>query len=59
MTWFYWFTFNGLAAAEGVMTPTLFVHSTAGVFPDNVKQVHLCPWTEGACLGVRRADRFL
>jgi hypothetical protein len=40
MTWFYWFTFNGLAAAEHVRTPALFVHSDSCVFPDNVKQVY-------------------
>lgn len=40
ITWFYWFTFNGLAAAEHVTTPTLFVHSDGCVFPDNVKHVY-------------------
>lgn len=40
MTWFYWFTFNGLAAAGHVTTPALFVHSDGCVFPDNVRQVH-------------------
>ena len=55
MTWFYWFTFNGLAAAEHVTTPTLFVHSDGCVFPDNVKQVYASVqgpkeivWTSGA-----------
>lgn len=40
MTWFYWFTFDGLAAAGHVRTPALFVHADGCVFPDNVKQVH-------------------
>lgn len=55
MTWFYWFTFNGLAAAEHVTTPTLFVHSDDCVFPDNVKRVYASVqgpkelvWTSGA-----------
>jgi hypothetical protein len=26
-TWFHWLTFDGLAAADRVTTPTLFVHS--------------------------------
>jgi fermentation-respiration switch protein FrsA (DUF1100 family) len=40
MTWFYWLTFDGLAAADGVSTPSLFVHSDDCVFPDHVRQVH-------------------
>lgn len=55
MTWFYWFTFDGLATAERVRTPTLFVHSDGCVFPDNVKQVYgrvqgpkELVWTSGA-----------
>lgn len=55
MTWFYWFTFDGLAAAGRVTTPTLFVHSDGCVFPDNVKQVYArvrgpkeLVWTSGA-----------
>jgi fermentation-respiration switch protein FrsA (DUF1100 family) len=55
MTWFYWFTFDGLAAADRVSTPTLFVHSDGCVFPDNVKQVYArvqgpkeLVWTSGA-----------
>ena len=40
MTWFSRFTFDGLAAAERVTTPTLFVHSDGCVFPDNVKRVY-------------------
>ena len=40
MTWFYWFTFNGLTAADRVTTPALFVHSDGCVFPDNAKQVY-------------------
>jgi fermentation-respiration switch protein FrsA (DUF1100 family) len=40
MTWFYWFTFNGLAAAGQVTTPSLFVHSDDCVFPDNARRVY-------------------
>ena len=40
MTWFYWFTFDGLSAADRVSTPSLFVHSDGCVFSDNLRQVH-------------------
>jgi fermentation-respiration switch protein FrsA (DUF1100 family) len=40
MTWFYWFTFDGLSAADRVSTPSLFVHSDGCVFPQHVRQVH-------------------
>jgi uncharacterized protein len=40
MSWFHWFTFDGLAAAPGVRTPALFVHSDTCVLPDNVRAVH-------------------
>jgi len=39
-TWLSWFTFDGLAAADSVSTPTLSIHSDGCVFPDNVKTVH-------------------
>jgi len=39
-TWLSWFTFDGLAAAASVSTPTLSIHSDGCVFPDNVKTVH-------------------
>lgn len=40
MTWFYWLAFDGLAAADAVSTPSLFVHGDGCVFPDHVRQVH-------------------
>ncbi|HEY8549518.1 MAG TPA: hypothetical protein VIL35_06160 [Vicinamibacterales bacterium] len=40
MTWFYWLTFDGLAAADRVTTPSIFVHSDGCAFPDHVRQVH-------------------
>jgi hypothetical protein len=40
MTWFYWLAFDGLAAADRVSTPSLFVHSDDCVFPDHVRRVH-------------------
>jgi uncharacterized protein len=39
-SWLNWFTFDGLAAAASVSTPTLSVHSDGCVFPDNMKAVH-------------------
>jgi uncharacterized protein len=33
-SWLNWFTFDGLAAAAAVSTPTLSVHSDGCVFPD-------------------------
>ena len=40
LSWSYWFTFDGLRAADHVQTPTLFVHSDGCVFPDNVRSIH-------------------
>jgi hypothetical protein len=40
ITWFYWFSFDGLSAADRVRTPSLFVHSDGCVFPEHVRQVH-------------------
>ena len=40
MTWLYWLTFDGLAAADDVTTPALFVHGDGCAFPDHVRQVH-------------------
>jgi dienelactone hydrolase len=40
MTWFYWLSFDGLASADAVPTPSLFVHGDGCVFPDHVRQVH-------------------
>jgi fermentation-respiration switch protein FrsA (DUF1100 family) len=40
MTWLYWLAFDGLAAADAVATPSLFVHSDGCAFPDHVRDVH-------------------
>ena len=40
MTWFYWLTFDGIAAASRVTTPSIFVHSDGCAFPEHVRQVH-------------------
>jgi fermentation-respiration switch protein FrsA (DUF1100 family) len=55
MTWVHWLTFDGLAAAARVTTPTLFVHSDDCVFPEHVKRVHAnvkgakeLVWTSGS-----------
>lgn len=40
MSWFYWLAFDGLAAADRVSAPSLFVHSDDCVFPDHVRRVH-------------------
>jgi fermentation-respiration switch protein FrsA (DUF1100 family) len=40
MTWLYWLTFDGLSAAHGVATPTLFVHADGCVFPQHIRQIH-------------------
>lgn len=40
LSWFYWFMFDGLRAADHVRAPALFVHSDGCVFPDNVRSVH-------------------
>jgi fermentation-respiration switch protein FrsA (DUF1100 family) len=39
MTWLYWLSFDGMAAADHVSTPSLFVHGDGCVFPDHVRQV--------------------
>src|SRR5262245_1973241 len=39
-SWLSWFSFNGLAPAAAVTTPTLLVHSDGCAFPDNAKTVH-------------------
>jgi len=39
LSWSYWFTFDGLRAADHVRTPSLFVHSDGCVFPDNVRSM--------------------
>lgn len=40
MSWTYWLTFDGLAAARRVHTPTLIVHSDDCVLPDHARRVH-------------------
>jgi uncharacterized protein len=40
MTWLYWLTYDGLAAADRVATPALFVHADGCVFPEHVRHVH-------------------
>lgn len=40
MTWFYWLTFDGLAAADTVATPSIVVHADGCAFPDHARQVH-------------------
>jgi hypothetical protein len=40
LTWTYWFTFDGLSAANGVEAPCLFVHGDECVLPDNARRVH-------------------
>jgi fermentation-respiration switch protein FrsA (DUF1100 family) len=40
MTWLYWLAFDGLAAADAVDTPTLFVHAEGCAFPEHVRAVH-------------------
>ena len=37
MTWLSWLTFDGLAAADAVTVPTLFVHSDDCVFPEHIE----------------------
>ncbi|MGC5225300.1 alpha/beta hydrolase [Micromonospora sp. DT81.3] len=55
ITWSHWLTFDGLAAAYAIDTPSLFVHSDDAVFPDNIKTVasrlngpSRLEWTDGA-----------
>jgi|RhiMetdeSRZDD1v2_1073273.scaffolds.fasta_scaffold138045_3 fermentation-respiration switch protein FrsA (DUF1100 family) len=40
LSWTPWLLFDGLAAADRVDTPSLFVHSDGCVFPDHVRLVH-------------------
>jgi fermentation-respiration switch protein FrsA (DUF1100 family) len=40
LSWTPWLLFDGLAAADRVDKPSLFVHSDGCVFPDNVRVVH-------------------
>ena len=39
-SWLNWLSFDGLAPAPSVTTPTLLVHSDGCAFPDNAKTVH-------------------
>jgi fermentation-respiration switch protein FrsA (DUF1100 family) len=39
-SWLNWLSFDGLAAAPSVMTPTLMMHSDGCALPDNAKAVH-------------------
>ncbi len=39
LSWFHWLTFDGLSAADGVSTPSLFVHSDDCALPDNARRV--------------------
>jgi fermentation-respiration switch protein FrsA (DUF1100 family) len=55
MTWHYWLTYDGLAAADRVATPALFVHADGCVFPEHVRRVHArvsgpkaLAWAEGS-----------
>jgi uncharacterized protein len=40
MTWSYWFSFDGLRAAQEVSAPTVMVHGDGCVFPDHAKAVY-------------------
>ena len=40
MSWLYWLTFDGLAAADRAKIPTLMVHGDDCALPDNAKRVH-------------------
>jgi fermentation-respiration switch protein FrsA (DUF1100 family) len=40
LSWLYWFTFDGLRAADRVQQPALFVHSDGCVFPENVRSIY-------------------
>ena len=54
MSWLYWLTFDGLAAADRVQVPTLMVHGDACALPENAKEVHRrlaraeLIWSDGA-----------
>ena len=37
MSWLPWLTFDGLAVADAVTTPTVLVHSDDSVFPDHIR----------------------
>ena len=39
-SWLSWLSFDGLAAAPSVITPTLMVHSDGCALPDNAKSVY-------------------
>ena len=39
MSWQYWLTYNGFAAAADISLPTLFVHSDDCVLPPNVRRL--------------------
>jgi fermentation-respiration switch protein FrsA (DUF1100 family) len=39
-SWLSWLSFDGLASAPSVTTPTLLVHSDGCALPDNAKAVH-------------------
>jgi hypothetical protein len=39
MSWQYWLTYNGFAAAADISLPTLFVHSDDCVLPANVRRL--------------------
>lgn len=40
MSWAHWLTFDGIAAASSVRTPTLMVHGDGCALPDNAKRVY-------------------
>jgi hypothetical protein len=40
MTWMYWLTYDGMASASAVSTPSIFVHSEGCAFPEHVRRVH-------------------
>ena len=40
MSWLYWLTFDGLAAAARVAVPTLLVHGDGCALPANARGIH-------------------
>lgn len=55
LSWLPWLTFDGLAAAESVTVPSLFVHSDGCVFPEHIQDLRKrlagpveMAWGEGA-----------
>jgi fermentation-respiration switch protein FrsA (DUF1100 family) len=40
MSWLYWLTYDGLSAADEIITPVLFVHGDECVLPENVKNIY-------------------